>query len=585
MNPKLTWDENLHDADRHGELPAFHIHGPDEVPAGRNSYHHFDGGLSGGPSRAPSPHPSFGPQLPDDHSSMPALVEENGQYGVGDDDRDMARAIEASLQEQDSGVVAFGPATRPEGYGDNWGMVLSSSSSQASDPEPAFRKRELGNPAFLKPGKGNHRVAALFTIYHEIPILRELMLDRLNVMPNYGSNPGWWNGNKLIELPSVIEVSEDGFYENAPTKPYTMEPQEFKAEIQRLMAFLDKTDRSYGSVEALVKSQAVRDHINMRGSRRGIEESLIDVYGQILCDNPEKHKKLFSRVLEPQSSGANIEDENAYQGFALFDLAYPDEDSTDETIYDLADGAMWPDENADISSTPYLSHIADVVTFRLTNWTIHKKTGVEFPAVWYPDRYLKSARQEALNMRVKKLACHKKIENIKALEIKLTEFQGPTGPSLKVQDVLKVALQHDIAQIKPGEDSEDELLEPLTPSKTQKLSAQLVKLAESIDRKVKALNEEKERCKDELRQLSKLYTTPSEDPSQPTLHRYTLRGVCMDKSTMFICRQAEPSLIDIDLGDEESADSKDQWWRINYAASDTNPVSIEVRAIVNLYIS
>ena len=511
---------------------------------------------------------------------MPALIEENGQYGVGDDDRDMARAIEASLQEQDSGVIAFGPATRPEGYGDNWGMVLSSSSSQASDPEPPFRKRDLGNPAFLKPGKGNHRIAALFTIYHEIPMLRELMLDRLNVMPNYGSNPEWWNGNKPVELPSVIEESEDEFFDNAPTKAYTRAPREFKAEIQRLMAFLDKTDRSYGSVEALVKSQAVRDHININGSRRGTEESLIEVYGQILCDNPEKHKRLFSRVLEPQRTGANIEGEDTQQGFALFDLAFPEEDSTDETIYDLADGAMWPDENTDISTTPYLSHIADVVTFRLTNWNIHKKTGVEFPVVWYPDRYLKSARQEALNMRVKKLAFHKKLENIKALEIKLTEFQGPTGASLKVQDVLKAALQHDVAQIKPDEDSEDELMELSEPSKTQNLSAQLVKLAESIDRKVKALNEEKERCKDELRQLSKLYTTPSEDSGQPALHRYTLRGVCMDKSTMFICRQGERNLIDIDLGDEESTGNPEQWWRINYAASDSNPVSIEVGAIV-----
>jgi hypothetical protein len=90
------------------------------------------------------------------------------------------------------------------------------------------------------------------------------------------------------------------------------------------------------------------------------------------------------------------------------------------------------------------------------------------------------------------------------------------------------------------------------------------------------LSKEKEKAIDALRELSKLYTEQSEDPEQPTLHKYTLRGVSTSKDTMYICRQATPDLIDIDLEDDNSRPRGDQWWRIHYATSDSKPVNVEV---------
>ena len=91
-----------------------------------------------------------------------------------------------------------------------------------------------------------------------------------------------------------------------------------------------------------------------------------------------------------------------------------------------------------------------------------------------------------------------------------------------------------------------------------------------------ALNESKERAREELRKLSKLYTEPSDDPSAPKMHPYTLRGVSTNKSTFYICRRPEVDLIDMDLDGDARETRSDQWWKIHYAATGQSPVTVEV---------
>jgi hypothetical protein len=79
-----------------------------------------------------------------------------------------------------------------------------------------------------------------------------------------------------------------------------------------------------------------------------------------------------------------------------------------------------------------------------------------------------------------------------------------------------------------------------------------------------------------LRQLSKLYTEASSDPTEPPTHKYTLRGVSTTKSTMYLRRKAEIDLIDMGLENDESPSNGDQWWRIEYSPSGSNPVTVEV---------
>lgn len=93
-----------------------------------------------------------------------------------------------------------------------------------------------------------------------------------------------------------------------------------------------------------------------------------------------------------------------------------------------------------------------------------------------------------------------------------------------------------------------------------------------------ALNEEKEKSIEALRKLSTMYTDPTSevDSNAPKFHRYSLRGVSTTKNTFYLCKRAEPDLIDMDLDDDEPKSNRDQWWRIHFASSGPNPVTVEV---------
>ncbi|KAG9244801.1 hypothetical protein BJ878DRAFT_541942 [Calycina marina] len=544
--PVLDWDPTLHERDREGvydpknrsSAPEFRIQGPDELPSYSMTN---DGGRSAAPSRIPSPHPSI-------------------RQANTDEDEDLKRAIRESLGEQQGPIdltgdegeqmsgIRFGPAQRPPWETDTWQMVHTP--SKPSEPEPAYRKRDLEAPAFLKPGNG-HRLAALLTIYHGIPLLREVFICRKDILPDYGYGEDWWSG-KPISAP----LKDD-------TEPYTHE-EEFGHELQRLMAFLENTDRSYGSVRALENSQAVQRELSKQ-RMKSTETAALEVYNRLMRESPEMYGKLFSQMSSGTEERSN---------FSIFQAPFPDEDSTDETIYDLADRALWPESVSEIDDVPFINHIADVVTFQLTNWTINKKSGIKFPAVWYPDRYLEPARQAAQDMRLKKPIIYQKLQKICDVESTLNGLRFHAGKTLTLQEMFQTSMLHDSDEIDVPL-SEEQLIDVNEAPKTGDLSAQLTRLFKSIERKVKSLNEEKELCRAELRELSKLYTEPSDDPDQPTLHKYTLRGVCPDMDTMYIRRASEPSLVTLDISGDEAESDKEQWWRIHYASADSNPVTVE----------
>jgi hypothetical protein len=89
------------------------------------------------------------------------------------------------------------------------------------------------------------------------------------------------------------------------------------------------------------------------------------------------------------------------------------------------------------------------------------------------------------------------------------------------------------------------------------------------------LNEEKDKAREALKKLSGLYTNAPQDPDAPKLHSYTLRGVSTTKNTFYVCRVAEPDLINMDLDSLEQTNSG-QWWRIDYSTSGSSKVSVEV---------
>jgi hypothetical protein len=404
-----------------------------------------------------------------------------------DDDLEKAIAasrVDAGLPPQDTGItvtngtdqVFFGPANRTQYEPGKWDLVPTGKTYAQEillDPEPAERKRDMGAPAFLKPGIEDHRLGALLTIYHGIPLLRSIFLSRMNVLPTYGYNNEWWSG-KAIELQTI-------------TGHFDAE-SELRQEMQRLMAFLDKTDRSYGSADALANLHAVKEKMRhgKNAEETTVEGAVLRAYKDVL-----EHEGLANSVSKIYSVGVDGLAQTSSEEFAILRLDLPHQNSDQETIYDIADAALWNLNPLELPNSPYLSHVAEVVTFRLEGDMFSK--GVEVPAVWYPDRYLQSGGQAALDMRVKKQEVKDELHKLERIEKFLTDYNLPGGKSIKVKELFKTTLQHDVNQTvtigsaveAQDNDAMDEGAVPAQQStRARNLSAQLRKLTDNIDRKL-----------------------------------------------------------------------------------------------------
>lgn len=562
------WDEQAFHSDRDGSSNntgiSFTIEGSDELP----------------PLYGPQPFENIAPSRPPSRTSNNrsphnvTVIDMTAQHAAADpstsktydlqNDPELAQAIAASMQPQETGITstdqaAFGPANRIQYEPGKWDLVPVSTSAREIllDPEPEDRKRDLGVPAFLKPSADDNRLAALLTIYHEIPMIREMFLDRANVIANYGTDREWWTG-KPIETPTITGAVED-------------EQADFVHELQRLMAFLDKTERSYGSAEVLARLPYVRRYL---AHERDLESAVLEAYKSVFsADNQAKIKRLFSK-------GVDGPEELSSKEFAILELPLPKKDACAETIYDIADSVLWESTAINLDCSPFLSNIGEIITFRFTGWDESKKNGVAVPAVWYPDRYLESGRQAALDMRLRKQDIESDLEKIDMLENGLTYHDLRSGKRIKIEELFKAALQHDQDEIEddPGtvnDNMEESMMYSHRSANSKNLSAELRKLADRIDHKLLALGKEKDKAREAMRKLSKLYTQQSDDPNQPSLHKYTLRGVSTCKTTMYICRQAEPDLIDMNLGSDDPQPTGDQWWKIQYAISESKPVNVE----------
>lgn len=172
-----------------------------------------------------------------------------------------------------------------------------------------------------------------------------------------------------------------------------------------------------------------------------------------------KYSKIFSRGV----SGA---DESSSTDFNILEIDLPKKDAVQDTLYDVADDLMWPDlQPLDIERAAFLSHVADVLAFRLKGDDDQKT--VEIPATWYPDRYLKSSRQAALDMRLKKQEVHDKMRQSLELRRNLTDYHRPNGKLNKVKDILEAALRHD--RVKPNENPDGLVPSPESPTVLQEL--------------------------------------------------------------------------------------------------------------------
>ena len=350
--------------------------------------------------------------------------------------RDMDQAMALSIgQEQETGVTDaanpnFGVANREHYETNAWAMIpapVSHAREILLNPVPADRTRDTNTPAFLKPSPGEHRLPALIKILQAIPLSREALLNREHLAPDYGYNSEWWDGYP-IKSPRIVSMSSNGQH---------YDELEVVHEVQRLMAFLEKTDRAYGSAEALASFEGIRKSTKLNIIANFLEQwraatERLDPDAILLNIFRGKGTKLSHSGDEEaegpvfQSLQVNVDADVADSGLSL---------------YEAFDDIIWSSYDSDFEEV-YLQTVADVFILEVSRLNPEKAgLGIDIPAVWYSDRYLESSKEQAKAMLAGKAAARKEIENIDRSIGKLLQYtpSGPGRKTLNASDLLNAA--------------------------------------------------------------------------------------------------------------------------------------------------
>lgn len=275
---------------------------------------------------------------------------------------------------QQSGVTgtsrpAFGPATRNDYDTANWAMVPATTASEyIADPIPSQRQRGEGQPAILKPSPRFNYFPAMLTILHSIPQFRNALLSPAVTQDHYWVGDEWWRGNPTGRT-RVMDNSV-GWDE-----AYGLD---IVYETQRLMAFLDNTDRAYTTIESM---------LDMDAWKQLQPPSLQDPDDDML-----KFLMLWSTAYAKQDPEYQIDGVlrsvvNAQQRVDSFvlDSTVSKRDGRETDIYDVLDDTFFPSSEG----TAHIMDISNVLIFRLEGAKQDgNELGCRIPATLYADRYL-----------------------------------------------------------------------------------------------------------------------------------------------------------------------------------------------------
>ena len=317
------------------------------------------------------------------------------------------------LQKQETGVTYenpyFGPATEKHYESEKWAMTIPETNTQEIflNPEAPDRRRKPGTPAFLKPSSSSNCLPALIKILHEIPMAREALLNRSHTIGDYGQESDWWDGSPIRKL-RVVNVDESG---------QELPMDDIIYESQRLMAFLDETDRAYGSTDALLSLSGMNGHSH--GSPNKYLD-LVKTTTEASADDMSLSGIFTSKA--SQRAAGDLQTLN-HQPFTCLSIRVDSETAGKGfTLYDAIDDLVW---NPLGDSETFLAEVGDVLAFEVDNVTSHGGLGVSVPAVWYADRYLESSIPEAKQMHDRKAAITAQANDVDSLQALIMSYQSP----------------------------------------------------------------------------------------------------------------------------------------------------------------
>lgn len=493
--------------------------------------------------------------------------------GIADKSENIWTAQESGVV--DSAGAQFGPATREYYDTSQWAMTVSNPSAVEFIPDPApwQRRRNPGEPCFIKPLPNGDYLPALITILHAIPLARRALIFAENTLDNYGFDIGWWQGTP-IRMDEIVNLDDD----EAPDYG-----EEIMRETQRIMAFLEYSDRSYGSAEALSRLKGFEYGVS------NLDQRAKTLYDKFLVRWEDAAMRLHPEFWMENSlfrfTASEKADDRMPREDRFWCLEIPLINSglgKTQTLYDALDEMIWTiDPNGTSNEEQSISGVSPILVIR-AHQPDSSATGLnmQVPASWYVDRYLTQNSLATKIMRRNVAKCHLELQSLDEKKRQLTTFvHTKTGKTMDVRMMLDVAKSafEPTPKVKLNEEEEDEdeadassrrssnafELPDLLPKPD--VVAQLQSISDNISRKLERLEQEKAKAEQQLEEYAALFKGPSEYQSQNPSHRYDLCGVAIDSRTTFVLHRAKQTLISTS---EEPA-PQDQWWKLNYTNDPT----------------
>ncbi|KAL2262833.1 hypothetical protein VTK26DRAFT_9354 [Humicola hyalothermophila] len=496
--------------------------------------------------------------------------------------------------------VYFGPANRPDYDPDEWAMVRLK--RHGDDPEPAFRTRKPGMPVLLRCREdvawSKHRIGALLMILHQIPAARNALLQT-GVPPayGYGNKSDWWKGQAI--LPPARSEPDGWETESSPA---------WSDELHRLIAFLDGTERSYGTADILARTRY----------ERTMESS--DPEKDFFCSFYDLQYSIGTRenmeVLTSTVEILGLEDLSHQGGdhFNFLDLMVSkDASPMPETLYQVLDSLFFADlqqamEDTSIARMAWIIQASDVLTFRFQGDDGLPRP-IEIPETFYADRYMSTNGTRTQKLQKDMLKLYRAIDANMRKESSLIRWVNPkTDKSYDRRVITKTAVhrcQEKIRKIKnrafwrrheqesqeedyylPEHTGEPSLL-PDEASVVEHYETTIRQLEKKVADIERVMNEvvlpERRALQDIAQKMSSLLTVPSADGKWSPTCKYTLRGVVSDPNTVFQRIRgpvgAEEAAPTETPAEGAPASEEEQWWRISYKAEgdavEHTPVSYE----------
>ncbi|KPI42469.1 uncharacterized protein AB675_9887 [Cyphellophora attinorum] len=482
-----------------------------------------------------------------------------------DEEAQLQEAMRLSLAEaQESGVTStdptgnakgdryFGPATRNEYDASQWQMVAVASSREIVDhPPPSKRRRMNGQPAFLRPSNDKSYLAALLTIYHAIPMAREALLFPSMQVASYGYDPSWWSGTSDANSRSISMQTDEN---------HDVDRTKALAEVQCLMAFLDNTQRAYGSVDALQDLAFMRKH-------QRTASTAFSVFLEAWQDaaRSQQPNESLAGIFHSEAKRVSEMDNEQTRGMVCIEpqiYVRPN-----QTLVNLLDTTVWDDTDGQPLEDVYISHLGDVFTIRIWGDANLCAEGLQLtaPATWYPDRYMAALREQTRQMRAEVQKIRAQMYEITNQQRRLESFIGSNRRPVRIREVLEAAAKA-APTILNDRYAEHQPNEELNAANVAAIEGQIRAVLARIEEKLAGLESKKNSLQKEIDVLELQYTGPGDDPSQPPNLNYMLTGVATKPEVIYV-RQRSHDLLGLEDDDATRKRDEWQWWRIAWSPS------------------